>query len=241
MRVPPYTTMSSILAPSSTVGRKKQPIRYVHTVYSGNNYTVGILHSGAVFVIDAEDFERIEGFSWHKTAENYISCAAIVDGVRRVLYLHNLIMGRLTWSGKGQTETIDHINRNGFDNRKANLRLVSQTEQNLNQRKKPRHVILPVDCGIAASDIPRHIWYVRPNGLHGDRFAIEFKTEGIKWRTTSSKSVALCDKLAEAKAKLAEFYTLYPYLDPDNPAILAERATLTLAYNTIVEAALAAA
>lgn len=229
--------MTSILAPSSTVGRKKQPIRYVHTIHNGANYTVGFLQSGATFVIDREDFERIEPFSWHKNAKNYISCAAIVDDVSRVLYLHNLIMGRLTWDGKGQTESVDHINRIGFDNRKSNLRLVSQTEQNLNQRKKPRHVILPSDCGITISDIPRHIWYVRPNGLHGDRFAIEFKTEGIKWRTTSSKSVHLCAKLEEAKNKLAEFYSIYPYLNPENP----ERDALTIAYNTIIESALATA
>lgn len=146
-------------------------------------------------------------------------------------------MNKLTWGGKGQTETVDHINRIGFDNRKSNLRIVSQTEQNLNQRKKPRLVALPADCGITPADIPRHIWYVRPNGLHGDRFAIEFKTEGIKWRTTSSKSIPLKQKLEEAKTKLSEFYTIYPYLDPENTEIVAQHNELFDSYVEIISIA----
>ena len=57
---------------------------------------------------------------------------------------------------------------------------------------------------------------MRANGLHGDRFAIEFKTEGICWKTTSSKKVDILQKLQDAKVKLQEFYLEYPYLNPDH-------------------------
>ena len=76
-------------------------------------------------------------------------------------------------------------------------------------------MILPEDCQIKPDEIPKHIWYVRANGLHGDRFAIEFKTEGICWKTTSSKKVRLIEKLNEAKEKLQELYLKYPYLNPN--------------------------
>jgi hypothetical protein len=56
--------------------------------------------------------------------------------------------------------------------------------------------------------------YIKLNGSHGERFAIEFKTEGICWKTTSSKSVTLVEKLQEARQKLSELYSLYPYLNP---------------------------
>jgi len=52
-------------------------------------------------------------------------------------------MDRLEHNGRGQTESIDHINRIGLDNRKENLRLLSQSRQNCNQKRKPRKSILP--------------------------------------------------------------------------------------------------
>jgi hypothetical protein len=80
--------------------------------------------------------------------------------------------------------------------------------------KKKRNVELPPMCGIKPEEIPKHIWYVQANGYHRDRFAIEFKTEGILWKSTSSKEVSLKEKLEQAVTKLEELYELYPHLDP---------------------------
>jgi dTDP-D-glucose 4,6-dehydratase len=143
-------------------------------------------------------------------------------------------MGKLTFAGKGQTSTVDHVNRIGFDNRIENLRVISQTEQNLNQSKKLRSIVLPEGCGIEPDSIPRHIWYVKASGGHGDRFAIEFKTEELLWRTTSSKTVPLTEKLEAAKAKLLEFYAVYPYLNPDNPEVVALHTSLRNSFTAIV-------
>ena len=168
------------------------------------------------FIFDKEYYDIVSKRAWHFASDNYISSAySCGDGKRRELYLHNLIMEVDLFPGKGQKETVDHINRNGLDNRKENLRIISQAQQIINQGKKKRNVILPEDCPIKPDEIPKHIWYVRANGLHGDRFAIEFKTEDICWKTTSSKKVTLIEKLSEAKVKLQELYFKYPYLNPN--------------------------
>lgn len=219
----------------SGLGRPAGTIIYESVIHNSNEYVVGYIQRNGEevkFIIDKEDYAKIEEYSWHVT-NGYISTTILHDDKRKPLYLHNLVMNRDAFKGKGQTQSIDHINRNGFDNRKENLRLITQSEQNINQVKKKRNVTLPSDCGMKAEDIPRHIWYVHPNGLHGDRFAIEFKTEGIVWKTTSSKKVSLANKLVEAKNKLAELYALYPHLNPVSAE--EEAAVLLQSYNEIIE------
>ena len=179
-------------------GRPAGLIHYNHVIYNNKEYTVGTLQFNGedkTFVIDKEDFDKIKDRPWHFASGHYIANTYYeqITKRKRELYLHNLVMNRLDHPGKGATESVDHINRNGLDNRKENLRIITQSDQNLNQSKKKRSVLLPPGCPIEPDDIPKHIWYVRANGLHGDRFAIEFKTEGLVWKSTSSKSIYKMD------------------------------------------------
>ena len=216
-------------------GRPAREVVYEEVCFMGKDYIIGNITSCGnhyKFIIDKEDYDKVSKYSWHITSNNYISTSLTHDDKRKCLYLHNLIMNRDAFRGKGQTESIDHINRNGLDNRKENLRLITQSEQNINQLKKKRNVLLPPACGVNPEEIPRHIWYVRANGLHGDRFAIEFKTEGIVWKTTSSKAVTLIQKLKQAKEKLEELYGIYPYLNPVSSEN--ESKQLLESYNSIL-------
>jgi len=218
-------------------GRKPGQIDYTDVSYNNKEYIVGTIQfkgEDLKFAFDKDDFDKIKDRAWHFSSGNYISSGIIHNSKKKELYLHNLVMNRLEHPGKGATETVDHINRNGLDNRKENLRIITQSDQNLNQSKKKRSVLLPPGCPIEPDDIPKHIWYVRANGLHGDRFAIEFKTEGLVWKSTSSKSVSIQEKLKQAKEKLQEFYTQYPQLNPVNPQKINEIAMLSESYNSII-------
>jgi hypothetical protein len=218
------------------IGRPPKEIIYKEVTYNNKNYIVGIKNNYK-FIFDKEDFERIKKRNWYKISSGYIaSNIKLEDGGRKQLLLHNFIMNRLDFPGKGATESVDHINRNPLDNRKENLRIVSQAEQNLNQKKKPRNIVqLPENCGINPDDIPKHIWYIKPNGHHGDRFGIDFKTENVAWKTTSSKKVSLQEKLNQAKQILLEFYSIYPYLDSNNSTKLLEESKLNDSFNAIIE------
>jgi glucose dehydrogenase len=126
-------------------------------------------------------------------------------------------MNRVVFPGKGAKMSIDHINRDGLDNRKENLRLVTQSEQNINRKPKARSAIPE---GIL--EIPTHIWYIKANGAHGDRFGIDLKTEKIKWKGTSSKAISIADKLKQAIEQLQTFYIEYPHLKKDLSKFLTE-------------------
>ena len=191
-------------------GLKGTPIIYTEF----DDYIEGAVTSKESYVkfkIDKEDLEKVKSRQWFSASNGYyIACQVIIHGDRKMVYLHNFVMNRFIFPGRGSKESIDHINRDGLDNRKENLRLVTQRQQNFNQKTRGRTAILPE--GIET--LPRHVWYIKANGLHGDRFGIDFKSENFKWKTTSSKKVSVQDKLKEAIEKLDELYTIYPHLKP---------------------------
>lgn len=188
-----------------------------------NSVIGSLLYKGMCieFVIDAADLSGVEVYKWHY-ASSYIATSIVVDvdvsgttvQKKRELYLHNLLMK------PRPQEAVQHISKNGLDNRRENLRLVDLGTLN-NQTKKRRNVELPPLCGIRPEEIPKHIWYVQANGYHRDRFAIEFKTEGILWKSTSSKDVTLKEKLDAAKGHLEILYQAYPHLDPKREEVTA--------------------
>lgn len=228
------------MSSKKAVGRPAGKIWYVPVEYNNKNYIVGMISSNGepmAFVFDEDDRDKVVGRSWHVSSNKYIGSAEISDGDRKQLFLHNLVSNRLEFPGKGAKETIDHINREGFDNRKENLRLISQSEQNMNQTKRERNITLPEGCEVNAEDIPRHIWYIKANGAHGDRFAIEFKSENLCWKTTSSKKVSLREKLEEAKVKLQELYAQYPHLNPFAPEKLQKERELKNSFHEIIDIA----
>ena len=190
------------------------------------NYVIGsLLYKGMCvdFVIDLTDLSGVQGYKWHYASNSYIATSVLVDvdvsgttvQKKRELYLHNLLMK------PRPQEAVQHISKNGLDNRRENLRLVDAGTLN-NQTKKRRNVELPSMCGIRPEEIPKHIWYVQANGYHRDRFAIEFKTEGILWKSTSSKEVSLKEKLESAKKHLEILYAEYPQLDPKREEAVAK-------------------
>ena len=219
------------------VGKPSHGIVYTHVLYHDKDYIVMKIQFNDEFiktVIDKEDYIKVKNYSWHYVANGYVSHGLQIDGKKKELYLHNMVMDRLVFPGKGSKESIDHINRNGLDNRKENLRLITQSAQNINQKQKERRIELPADSGVTVDEIPKHVWYIKANGAHGDRFGIDFKTEGIKWKTTSAKNVSLQDKLKSAKEQLEKFYQQYPYLNPNCDDKNKEMEDLTSSYEEII-------
>ena len=225
------------------MGRPAKDILYTKVIFEEKEYYVGQIQNNdnlRYFIIDAEDYESVKIHYWHYQSNAYISSAYLSphDGKRKEVYLHNFVMGRLEFPGKGATESIDHINNNGMDNRKINLRLITQTQQNYNTKRRARVTILPDNCGILVDDIPRNIYYMKPNGHHGDRFVVELKglPDGdVEWKSTSSKSISLQEKLNQAKAKLNELYLIHNLHQQDESDL---KKKLADEYNQILELAI---
>jgi len=88
------------------------------------------LTKGKFAIVDSEDFEWLNHWKWHAAKSgNYAGREeAIGGGKSRFILLHRLIMGAI---GKVQ---VDHKNGNGLDNRKENLRLCSNKDNQRNHK-----------------------------------------------------------------------------------------------------------
>ena len=84
-------------------------------------------------IIDKEDLILFAKYNWHikKTCRNkYLQTNILKEDKKTTIYFHQLIMGKIK-----DLET-DHINNNGLDNRKSNLRLVTHKENQNNLPKR---------------------------------------------------------------------------------------------------------
>jgi hypothetical protein len=95
-----------------------------------------LLSQGKYAIVDDEDFEKVNKFKWTLQKGRKTDYAARNDmssGKRKYQYLHRFIMG-VSDSGV----MVDHINHNGLDNRKENLRICSNG-QNQRNKGKAKH------------------------------------------------------------------------------------------------------
>jgi hypothetical protein len=92
------------------------------------------LSQGAVATVDAEDFEYLNQWKWHFQKKSGYAIRTqylgVVDGkgVKKKILMHRVIMN--TPDGMDT----DHINGNGLDNRRGNLRVCAHRENMKNMR-----------------------------------------------------------------------------------------------------------
>ncbi len=158
-------------------------------------------------VVDWDDINIIKKLDkkWKSNQYGFISCSHTCDDDTKEVFLHEIVVAmKMKSENKRRSDKpIVHINRIGLDNRRENLIYDEiDKEKNKNIKKKKRTITLPASSGIKPSEIPTYVWYMKPNGSHGDRFMIE--VGDVQWKTTSSKKLSLRYKLEEAKKYLRE-------------------------------------
>ena len=96
-----------------------------------NNETEGYglipLTQGKFAIVDAEDYDRLNRYQWYacKCKSTYYAARGVG---RQTIRMHREIMR----ASKGVL--VDHINHNGLDNRKSNLRLCTNAQNSYNQQ-----------------------------------------------------------------------------------------------------------
>jgi hypothetical protein len=93
------------------------------------------LSQGKFAIVDPADYEHLKSFKWFEKKSKHTFYAYRTQSVKEnQICQRNLLMHRLITSAPPDMQ-VDHINHNGLDNRKANLRVVSSTQNCWNKRK----------------------------------------------------------------------------------------------------------
>lgn len=122
-----------------------------------------LLPSGVEAVLDESDFRLVEAGNWHELAKNHTSyCRGRFSGSPKKFLLHRVIL-----QAKDGV-IVDHVNGNGLDNRRANLREADHSSNNCNKRVQSNNT-----SGVKGTYLCRKtgLWIVRIKH-HGKRFPV---------------------------------------------------------------------
>lgn len=89
------------------------------------------LTQGQFAIVDADDYEKLSQYKWHVSGKGDMLYACRTEN-RRTIMMHRQILNAPA------DMHCDHINHNGLDNRKANLRLCTPQQNACNRR--------PLEC-----------------------------------------------------------------------------------------------
>lgn len=122
--------------------------------YDDNTISV-LLTRNQWVMINADDLSLITKYRWYALRPRKIFYAAtnikLSDGRKTILCMHRLLLGL----NYGDPQEVDHIDGNGLDNRRNNIRIVSTAQNQHNQHVKQtgRHHDKPT------SKFPGVCWY----------------------------------------------------------------------------------
>lgn len=145
-----------------------------------------LLTQGKTAIVDDDRFEEVNKFKWYY-CKRYAVRDVHVNGKKTSVYMHRLIA-----NAPDELE-VDHINGDGTDNRKENLRLCTHAENSRNRRMQSNNT-----SGY------KGVWFQESTG----HFVAETRLNGKKislgsYRTAEEASAVYAAKVTEIHGRFA--------------------------------------
>jgi len=95
------------------------------------------LTRGKFAIVDDDDFEKLAGYKWFAVKNGRSFYAHRMKNSKKARPRQILVQMHRVILNAPDGVLVDHINHNGLDNRKANLRLATIEQNSWNRRKNP--------------------------------------------------------------------------------------------------------
>lgn len=136
------------------------------------------LTQGKVAIIDADEFNKLSKYKWSVSYNGY-SYYAITGVDNKSIYMHRLILDAPTGIN------VDHINNNGLDNRKSNIRLCNQSQNMANIKPHKNN----------KSGYKGVVWH-KPNKKWNAHIMVNYKAKHLGYYKTKEEAAIAYDKAA---------------------------------------------
>ena len=139
------------------------------------------LTMGYVAIVDDSDYEYINSFKWTARSKSntvYAWRRGIVDGEYKNIHMHRVILDADKYGLR-----VDHIDGNGLNNTRQNLRLCTQSENSRNKRTKPHSSLYKGVCKLS-------------NGKFRSAIRVDGKAIHLGYNTDEIKAAKLYDLAA---------------------------------------------
>lgn len=100
-------------------GKRPRPL-----IFPGDGTALVPLSKGLFSIIDEEDAPKVAGWCWTALTLKLTNYATRIDREVGAVYIHRVIFGLV----RGDGVEVDHIDRNGLNNRKSNLRVCTSSQ-----------------------------------------------------------------------------------------------------------------
>lgn len=152
-----------------------------YNIYNlSGEYGIGYTSKGEEFWFDLEDYNKIKNYCWHYDDQGYVKSDIYIENKHLSISLHRLIMD---FPERKEVDHIKHLpkGQNKFDNRKSNLRIVNESENQMNKHTQTNNTSgYPGVCW--SNRDQRWIAYIK---LYGKQIYLgKFKTkeEAVRFR-----------------------------------------------------------
>ena len=91
-------------------------------------------HIRNYFYFDLEDYDKIKKYRWRFDKDGYVYTFSCLEEGKKNIRMHRLVMDC------PPNKVIDHIKHNNYDNRKKELRICNQSQNNSNRKNKKNKI-----------------------------------------------------------------------------------------------------